>query len=83
MKKYWKYFAAIAVIGTVAGLLIAYFCRKKCSKDIIDESADFTDEEDFDLDTDLKPVSEREYVPLNKAGKNTPESTDITEEAAV
>ena len=83
MKKCWKYFAAIAVIGTVAGLLIAYFCRKKRSKDFIDDSADFTDEEDFDLDIDLKPVSDREYVPLNKAGKNTPESTDITEEAAV
>jgi hypothetical protein len=29
------------------------------------------EEEDFDLDNDLKPVSERGYVHLNKAASDT------------
>ena len=38
-------------------------------KDIVSDNDedDFDEDDDFDLDGDLKPVSEREYVPLNKA----------------
>ena len=61
MKKNFKWLTALAVAGTVIGLIIAYFMRKN------DEISDFDEDDDFDLDGDLKPVSEREYVPLNKA----------------
>ncbi len=63
MKKNFKWLAALIAAGTVIGLIIAYFCKKK------NETSEFEDdfEEDFDLDGDLKPVSERGYVPLNKA----------------
>lgn len=64
MKKNAKWLTALAVAGTVIGLIIAYFCKKKNETSEFDED-DF--EDDFDLDGDLKPVSEREYVPLNKA----------------
>lgn len=90
MKKYWKWFAAFVAIGTAVGLVIAYFCKKRCKSDGIDEDLDFTDEEedDFDLDVDLKPVSDREYVPLKKAAgteakaEEPKEASDAGESAA-
>lgn len=71
MKKNFRWLTALAVVGTVIGLVIAYICRKN-REESMDED-DFEDEDDFALDSDLKPVSEREYVPLNKAGKKEPE----------
>jgi len=66
LKKNFKWLTVLAVMGTVIGLIIAYVMRK--NNEISDFDADdFDDEDDFDLDGDLKPVSEREYVPLNKA----------------
>ena len=66
MKKNFKWLTALAVAGTVIGLIIAYFMRKNDEISDFDED-DFDEDDDFDLDGDLKPVSEREYVPLNKA----------------
>lgn len=78
LKKYWKLFAALAVIGTAAGLIIAYFCKKKCKSSCSEDDFDSTEDEDFDLDTDLKPVSEREYVPLKKAAAPDAEADENT-----
>ena len=66
LKKNFKWLTALAVAGTVIGLIIAYFMRKNDEISDFDED-DFDEDDDFDLDGDLKPVSEREYVPLNKA----------------
>lgn len=71
MKKNFRWLTALAVVGTVIGLVIAYICRK--NREAMDEDV-FEDEDDFALDSDLKPVSEREYVPLNKTEKKEPES---------
>lgn len=63
LKKNWTWLAVLAAAGTVIGLVIAYFCKKK-DGEYMEDQAD--EEEDFELDSDLKPVSEREYVPLKK-----------------
>ncbi len=83
MKKNFKWLAALAVVGTIIGIIIAYFCKKKNESSEFDED-DFEDEDDFDLDGDLKPVSERGYVPLNKsadssAQKEEPQSVEPEE----
>lgn len=71
LKKVIKWFSIFAVIGTAIGLAVAYFCKN--NSDSPEENAsDHTEEEDFDLDADLKPASGREYVSLGK----DPESAD-------
>lgn len=69
MKKNFRWLTALAVVGTVIGIVIAYICKKN-NEASLDED-DFEDEDDFALDSDLKPVSEREYVPLNKTDGQT------------
>lgn len=63
MKKFLKLLASLAAIGAVVALIVKYF-----SKD--DEVSDAEDNcfstDDEDLDNDLKPVTEREYVSLNR-----------------
>ena len=71
LKKVIKWFSIFAVIGTAIGLVIAYFCKNN-SENSGENGSGHTEEEDFDLDADLKPASEREYVSLSK----DPESTD-------
>ena len=72
MAKWVKRFLSLAAVcGAVAGV-VYYF--KKQSSDQDDEFADDFEDEDFDLDSDLKPVSDREYVPLNPK----PEETDLS-----
>lgn len=83
MKKNIKWLTALAVVGTIIGIIIAYFCKKKNESSEFDED-DFEDGDDFDLDGDLKPVSERGYVPLNKsadlsAQKEEPQSVESEE----
>ena len=84
LKKVIKWFSIFAVIGTAIGLAVAYFCKN--NSDSPEENAsDHTEEEDFDLDADLKPATEREYVSLSKDPENTkeqesPEKTDNTPE---
>ena len=64
MKKFLKWFSILAVAGTAIGLVIAYFC--KSSADTGDgDGSEFTEDEDFDLDADLRPA-QREYVSLKK-----------------
>lgn len=75
MKKNFKWLTALAVVGTIIGIIIAYFCKKKSESSEFDED-DFEDDEDFDLDGDLKPVSERGYVPLNKSADLSAQKED-------
>ncbi|HJD45705.1 MAG TPA: hypothetical protein H9909_02560 [Candidatus Mediterraneibacter norfolkensis] len=77
MKKFLKWFFLLAAAGTAVGLVIAYFCKGSTGENTEDDV--FTEDEDFDLDVDLKPASDREYVSLNREGN--PSASD--EEAAV
>ena len=83
MKKFLKWFSLLAVAGAAIGLVIAYFC-KSSDKENIEDDSDFTEDEDFDLDVDLKPASDREYVSLNRDadstdGKASDETSDETD----
>ncbi len=64
MKKVIKWLSIFAVVGTVIGLAVAYFC-KDSSDDLSEDETDLTEDEDFDLDADLQPA-QREYVSLKK-----------------
>lgn len=80
MKKFLKWFISLAAIGSAIGLIIAYFCKGRCCDNCGDGGQDFTEEDDFDLDSDLEPVADREYVPLKRAAKTT---SDTEAETAV
>ncbi len=78
MKKWGKgLFGLAAAAGTIAGLI--YYLKKKdnCEEEEFDD--EFEDN-DFDLDSDLKPVSDREYVSLNPSAKD--EEEEKSEEAS-
>ena len=68
MSKWSKRLLSLAAIGGAAAGL-AYYLKKSdsCSED---DFVDETEDEDFDLDNDLKPVSDREYVPLNTVSRS-------------
>lgn len=73
MKKTLNWILSLAFIGTLAGLVIFYLRKNKDCDCCCDECCDTTedpDDDDFDLDHDLQPVSEREYVPLNKTAED-------------
>lgn len=76
MKKSLKWLGGLALVGTAAGLITAYFCKQKDSDEDWDDELDFAEDEDFDLDSDLKPI-DREYVSLNKTAS---EKENISEE---
>ena len=78
MKKFLKWFSLIAAAGTAVGLVIAYFCKSGAGESTEDDV--FTEDEDFDLDVDLKPASDREYVSLSREGSFSSEKeTDAKE----
>lgn len=82
MSKWIKRVLGLAAVGSaVAGLY--YYLKKSSSDNTADDMDDFEDE-DFDLDNDLKPVGDREYVPLNTPPKDSSDAkgTDAEEEAA-
>lgn len=79
MKKTLKWLAAILAVGTTVGVIIAYFC-----KGTKNEEEDFRfdcDDDEFDLDSDLQPVSERGYVSLKKTAEAEVSETEETEDA--
>ena len=86
MKKFLKWFISLAAIGSAIGIIIAYFCKGRCCDGCCDDSQDCTEEDDFDLDSDLEPVPDREYVPLNRtsdaASDSKTEGTDKEEEGS-
>ncbi len=58
-------FVGFAAAGAAAAGALYYWKKNKVDSD--EFADDFDDEDlDFDLDNDLKPVTDREYVPLNK-----------------
>lgn len=73
-----KLFGLAAVAGAAAGV---FYYLKKRDTDETDEFEEDFEEEDFDLDNDLKPASDREYVPLN-AGKADEATAEGEEEKA-
>ena len=67
MAKWCKKLLGLAAIGTAVAGLIYYFKKNDTCED--DEFSEDFEDEDFDLDSDLKPVSDREYVPLTPSAK--------------
>ena len=74
MAKWGKKILGLAVIGSAAAGLVYYFKKKEASED--EAFADDFEDLDFDLDNDLKPVSERGYVHLNKAASDTADTEE-------
>ncbi len=72
-KKWGKFLLALAGIGTAVGIGFAFLKKKQHSLDDNSEFSDDFEDEDFDLDSDLEPVSQRSYVQLNQ---ETEETTD-------
>lgn len=73
MSKWIKRAAVLGAVGAAAAGLVCYL--KKSSAEMTDSDMDDFEDEDFDLDNDLKPVTDREYVPLN-----TPPRTETPSE---
>ena len=67
MKRFLKWFVGLLLAGTVIGILISRFRKDRTDTCAIHNT---TDDDNFDLDIDLQPVANREYVPL------TPHSED-------
>ncbi len=63
MSKWIKRMLGLAAVGSAAAGL--YYYLKKSPSDNTEDDMDEFEDEDFDLDNDLKPVGDREYVPLN------------------
>lgn len=77
MAKWFKRFLGLAALGgTIAGL-IYYF--KKSSSDTEDDFSEDFEDEDFDLDSDLKPATDREYVSLTPKAEETENRREIHE----
>ena len=79
MAKWGQKILGLAVIGSAAAGLVYYFKKKEASED--EAFADDFEDLDFDLDNDLKPVSDREYVPLTPAAKEADTKAETSEEA--
>lgn len=79
MKKFLKWLFLLASAGTAVGLVIAYFCKGSARESTEDDV--FTEDEDFDLDVDLKPASDREYVSLNREGNSSSSEEKTAEDS--
>ena len=75
LKKFLKWFGFLAAAGTAAGLIAAYVFKSRKDTSAENEQ-DCTEDEDYDLDADLKPAAEREYVSLNSKKAETPEAPE-------
>ena len=63
MSKWGKTLLGLAAVGGAVAAGALYYTKKnKCTEDEAFE--DVFEDDDFDLDSDLKPVTDREYVPL-------------------
>ena len=80
MSTWIKRVLGLAAVGSAAAGL--YFYLKKASSDNKEEDMDEFEDEDFDLDNDLKPVGDREYVPLNTPAKESGEAKEDSKEEA-
>lgn len=84
MANWSKKILGLAVVGSAVAGLVYYFKKKDSSVD--DEFTEDFEDEDFDLDNDLKSVADREYVPLTPSAKEEDakedDCTEATSEAA-
>ena len=63
MSKWGKTLLGLAAVGGAVAAGALYYTKKnKCTED--EAFDDVFEDDDFDLDSDLKPVTDREYVPL-------------------
>lgn len=77
MAKWIKKVLGAAAVGTAAAGALYYWKKTKV------DTGEFEDEfedDDFDLDDDLKPAADREYVSLNSAPKSGEDKTDVSSE---
>jgi len=78
MKKYFKRLLEVtSVVATVAGVIYFFKNNRSSDEDILED--DFEDE-DFDLDEDLKPAGDRGYVSLTPKAEEKEEATEPVEE---
>lgn len=75
LKKFIKWFGFLAAAGTAAGVVAAYVLKNR-SEDSAEKEPDLTEDEDYDLDADLQPAAEREYVSLNSRPGAAEETED-------
>ena len=75
MNKLWKRLFGLAAIGSAAAGIFYYFKKTKA------DDEDIFENESFDLDNDLKPVSDRGYVPLTPK-TDSEENADSDEDNA-
>lgn len=79
MRNVVKYLLALIGAGAVAGALYAYFSKKN-NPECEEVELEISEEEDFDLDDDLEPVTNREYVTLNPAKEADKAAEEAKEE---
>lgn len=80
MAKLFKKILGAAAVGTAAAGALYYWKKNRIDTNEFED--DFEDE-DFDLDDDLKPVTDREYVSLNSAPKSEENTNAEVKEAGV
>ena len=81
MSKWGKTLLGLAAVGGAVAAGALYY--KKMMKDTEDEALeDVFEDDDFDLDSDLKPVTDREYVPLTPSATEDDAEEEVVEEAS-
>lgn len=71
-----KYLLALAAVGTVIGVGTVFLKKRNKNHDEKNEFSEDFEDEDFDLDSDLEPLAEREYVSLNNTTSSDDNTTD-------
>ena len=66
MNKYIKWLVGLVFAGTVIGVLFSLLRNEHADTRATNNT---TDDDNFDLDIDLQPVANREYVPLTPNSK--------------
>lgn len=72
LKKLIKWLGIFTFVGAAVGIAAHFLISDSDNSD--EEHSDFTEDDDFDLDADLKPASEREYFSLKKNSEETSEN---------
>lgn len=64
-KKWGKYALVLAAVSAVVGVCAFIFKKKKSASEEEDEFLDSFEDTDFDLDKDLEPIKDRDYISLD------------------
>ena len=78
-KKWSKFLLALAGIGAAIGIGIAFF-KQMFQYGGGGYHCVYFEDEDFDLDSDLEPVTQRSYVSLNQETEETPAEEETSSE---